>query len=718
MSPLNLKIPKFSRINKKIIDLFKKGDLKENSGKSMEILVDKLTHIGSLLRNTKIQIRLIMSFMVLTILPLSIIGYQSYSKSSGAIENKISTYSEQITDQISKNIELELNRFESYSAEIVFSDLIQTSLKNFNELSAYDKLTIINSYAKVVRDKFAFMKDLSNATLYLANGETLKYDAAGSMSDEEVKNVLKYTNENSQGRPLWGINSTANGKNVLYVSRTVNAVLGSEKLGTLIMTINESYFSSIYKTINIGENANIFILDAKGNVISSRNEELIPINKEYANKDLVSQLTSLKDGDKKTFTNKNGLVAFTYMPKYEWYIVSTIPYSFLNAESNSIRNIIISIAIGCFLFAILLSIVIARSISEPLRKLVELMKEAKNGNLTTTLVDKNTDEIADVISNFNDMVVNIRSLVKKVSTSSVDVLKNSEKIATSAERSYAVSEQVATTIQEIAKGATDQAEEISQGVNYTSLLADGINKVVSDKDNVAEVVMNTKKLTEEALSAVKMLNDKAVETTSVTDKIVTDINSLSNDMKEIKKIVKVIVGIAEQTNLLSLNAAIEAARAGAAGRGFAVVAEEVKKLADQSKEASININNIINNIQNKTQITVDTANNGSAIVKEQMSAVHKTDGAFKTIYSAMDSIAEHIENMGSSVNDIQSSKEKTLETIENISAVSEEAAATSEEVSASTQEQMAGSEELSTLAKELNEMAQELNNAVSIFKVE
>ena len=169
--------------------------------------------------------------------------------------------------------------------------------------------------------------------------------------------------------------------------------------------------------------------------------------------------------------------------------------------------------------------------------------------------------------------------------------------------------------------------------------------------------------------------------------------------------------------MLSLNAAIEAARAGEAGRGFAVVAEEVKKLADQSKDASIMINNIINAIQYKTEQTVSEANDTSEIIQEQMTAVTQTDTAFNTISKSMREISAYMKNMGDSVRSMVTLKEKTLSSIENISAVSEEAASTSQEVSASTEEQMASAEILTNLSKEMNKMAAELGAAVSLFKI-
>jgi methyl-accepting chemotaxis protein len=235
---------------------------------------------------------------------------------------------------------------------------------------------------------------------------------------------------------------------------------------------------------------------------------------------------------------------------------------------------------------------------------------------------------------------------------------------------------------------------------------------------MSSLISNTEDISVDAITKVQVLNEKANQTKDASLKIVDQIKSLNSDMVQIRKITKLMVGIAEQTNLLSLNAAIEAAHAGEAGRGFAVVADEVKKLADQSKEASIMINNIINDINNKTQEAVLEANNTSNIVQDQMVAVEQTDSAFNTISSSMKEIDQYMTNVEDSVKNMDVLRQKTLSSMENISAVSEEAAATTEEVSASTQEQMASSEVLAELARGMNFMAKELQDALSMFKID
>jgi methyl-accepting chemotaxis protein len=346
------------------------------------------------------------------------------------------------------------------------------------------------------------------------------------------------------------------------------------------------------------------------------------------------------------------------------------------------------------------------------------MRSAKEGNLTRKISDGNRDEIAEVIHNFNDMINNIKFLVSKVKDSTQNVLASSEKMLNSSEQSVIATEQIALSIQQVANGSSQQAEDVAKSVGHVNMLSEGINKVEDDMKNVSAVVLDTKFLSETAIESVKLLNEKSNKTSNATKRIVTDIIGLNTDMNEIEKIINLIVGIADQTNLLSLNAAIEAARAGEAGRGFAVVAEEVKKLADQSRNASIMISNIIGNIHQKMEKTAMEANNCMSVINEQVNAVSETERAFNTILSSMKNISSRMSNMEYSAKEMLSYKEKSLESLESVSAVSEEAAATAQEVSASAEQQIAGTELLSGLARDLSRTAEELNIAIANFKVE
>ncbi len=465
-------------------------------------------------------------------------------------------------------------------------------------------------------------------------------------------------------------------------------------------------------------------------VLASNKKEKLPKASTYIEADFSQRIIAdyqekMNSNEQQKFImeteidNKKHLVLYNPIStNKDWFIVTTIPMSFINSAAVLIRNKILVIGSVCLGIAIIISMLISISISNPLNRLVQSMRQAKKGDLTHLVGDSGKDEISEVIHNFTDMITNFKTLIQQVGQSVANVLSSASQLATSSQQSLNTSEQISITLQEVAKGASDQAMEVSKSVDYMDNLSKGISKVIDDLGDVTHIITDTNSLSNQAKKNVGILNNKADETNSSTEEIITDINSLSNDMKEITKIVKLIVGIAEQTNLLSLNAAIEAARAGEAGRGFAVVAEEVKKLAEQSKDASIMIDSIIKSINIKTQDTVSKANLTSKILKEQMLAVTETENSFNTISGSMSNLSSHMSDMQKSVEVMLGLKENVVSSMENISSVSEEAAATSQEVSASTEEQIASAEILTNLSTDLNAMAKELETAISIFKVE
>ncbi len=726
-------------------------------------IIKFFANAGGLFRNTRIQVRLIVILLLVSFVPLTITALFSFTKSSSAIENKTKVSTSEIVKLVAKNLQFEINRYQNLYNEILSDEMIQRFLaseadKEIENSIEYKTRTEPDlPYVRGLRAGFTREGEEELLTTKVANyleGKIIGAPNANGVifitkkfiinnsyvsisgRDTNFADQLKELADQADGRQFWALvrHSIDNGVH-LVTGKKVRSILPEyegKEIGYLFLVMFPAMLNDVIRDINMGEGSQVYIFTADGTNIANTNEENEAKLEPFSDSGLLEAIVKHETESRETAdsyaeivpafpTNVNSektLVAYTYYPELEWYIVGTVPYSYLQNETRAVGWFIALITVICLVVAVVFSLLIAISISTPLKKMVSIMKQVKEGDLTVNINDRGRDEISEVIRNLNEMVSNIKQLIAKVHASAQKVLSNSDEISILSERSHASSEQIALTIQEIAKGASEQAAEIAQGVNYMNNLADGINRVGSEMANVSGVVTTTRSLSQEALSAVKTLNDKAVETDAASKKIVDDIMDLSNDMKEIKKIVKMIVQIADQTNLLSLNAAIEAARAGEAGRGFAVVADEVKKLADQSKVASININDIITRILQKTELTVNTATNASEIVNQQMEAVHMADNAFNTILTAMEGISNQIESMKEAVETMISSKDSALSSIENISAVSQESAATAEEVSASTEEQMAGAEELAKYAKDLRDMAQELADAISAFKVE
>ena len=175
----------------------------------------------------------------------------------------------------------------------------------------------------------------------------------------------------------------------------------------------------------------------------------------------------------KAFSTSDGeaLVSYAPLSGSDWYVVGVIPYSYLNSESNILRNNTIIIGLISFIIAMLVALIISRSISNPLGKLVTLMKKAKEGNLDLHIADDSKDEIGEVISAFDDMVKKINILVGDVKILAENVSNNTKVIAEVSEHSYASSEEIAATMSEIAKGASDQAISVNEGMDCMNSLS-------------------------------------------------------------------------------------------------------------------------------------------------------------------------------------------------------------------------------------------------------
>ena len=679
-----------------------------------------------IIRGLKIKNRLIISYGLLVLIPLLIIGITSVFQSKNAMNNKISNYSSQIMSQIGVNISNEMSNNSNFVQTIMTDPQIQDYLESSKTTNSFSDSYKVTNLSKLINTKGSTRNDI--LSLGIIDTNNIKIGTFSSRFSDDIKKNLSDLSENSKGKFIWKSLKNPLGSYSIYISAQVNSLTNFGKnLGFAFEELSPKVLVNSFKNVNLGTNSSIVIVDSNGIVIASEDENLIGTDYKDANVigkilDTEKDLASVDDGaklQKRCFSTSNGesLVSYAPLNGSDWYVVGVIPYSYLNSDSNILRNNTLAVGLISFIIAMAVALIISRSISNPLEKLVVLMKKAKEGNLDLHIVDESKDEISEVISAFNDMVRKINTLIVDVKSLAENVSSNTKIITDVSEHSYASSEEIAATMDEITQGASEQATSASEGLDYMNKLSQEINMVNDKTQNVSLVLEKTKEMKQYAVISVETLNSKAEETNKASAKIVEDVNNLNSNVKDIKAIVELIVDIADQTNLLALNAAIEAARAGESGRGFAVVADEVRKLADKSKESSIQINKIINDIQHKTEVVVKEATSSSIIIREQMKAVEKTDTAFKTIFEGMDQIDSQLKEMVASINEIVDSKDKTKMAMESISAISEETAATTEQVSDATKEQINGSQKVAEFAQELNEVVENLNSAISQFKV-
>ena len=401
-----------------------------------------------------------------------------------------------------------------------------------------------------------------------------------------------------------------------------------------------------------------------------------------------------------------------------WYFVQAQPTRHIYDGVINIRTISISSIALAVLVAIAAGFVVAWTITRPILYIRDLLKKLEEGDLTVRSNIKGRYEMGQLSDSFNSMATNVGSLIGEVSMIGQGVQDDANNLENIAKVSAESSSGIILAVEDVAQGATSQAEDAEKATVIIRDLTAKIKETETTFSSVIETTERTKEVSAKAGDTIDKLNTSTAETISLTDNIKDDISNLVKRFEDILNIVNLIAGISDQTNLLALNAAIEAARAGEAGRGFAVVADEVRKLAEQSTVATKNISEIVNSIYDATTKTQKMIEGGTEIFDRQETAVQETDEAFKDIIGDMEGISGEIERVHVMLTGLEELQDRAIDATTSIASIAEESAAAIEEVLATAQEQNTGSNDLSYMAVNLKTVLEYLNESISGFKTE
>lgn len=355
------------------------------------------------------------------------------------------------------------------------------------------------------------------------------------------------------------------------------------------------------------------------------------------------------------------------------------------------------------------------------RRLGNLSRDlAEVGNLDLTGQDvqpTRNDEIGDMGIVIIGMRKALTQFVRQISDNSQTLAAASEELSAAVEENLRAVDTVAQSINEIAEGASQNAdnisnisatlEEISAGSQQISAGASDVN--VSTQNAVSEAGKGMDML-EELVNQNEHINQSMSEITVVT-------THLSQGSEKIKGIVDVINGIAAQTNLLALNAAIEAARAGEAGRGFAVVADEVRKLAEQSANATKDIAGIISNMGDEINVAVATVGKANKEVMTGKESALITQEGFKVIIEKLEGVKTGVEQIAVAVDETAKGTQTMVTSVEHISSIAHRTSSNAETVAASAEEQSAGMHEINANVVNLSTLAADMMAVVGKFKI-
>ncbi len=354
----------------------------------------------------------------------------------------------------------------------------------------------------------------------------------------------------------------------------------------------------------------------------------------------------------------------------------------------------------------------------PINEAMRIADSYSNGDLTARVSIDTQGDFTRFSASLDAIGESLVNLLRQVNDSIGVVSSTSQELASSTEEMNASTEQVSAAIQQISKGAQSQAAQVDETAKVMAEMADAMNKAVDEAKLASNGAQKASALASTGKTSVNSTISKMTEIDGVVKESAQVIESLGKRSEEIGQIVDVITNISDQTNMLALNAAIEAARAGEQGRGFAVVAEEVKNLAEDSREAAERIAKMIKEVQLETNKAVEAMHRGTKTAAEGMQMVNETGRTFQEIDGMTNEFLKMMLGFTDFVALQKGETQRAARSVDSIASIAEETASASEESASSTEELTASMEDMTARAQSLSEMASDLQKVAGKFKID
>lgn len=669
-----------------------------------------------------IVLKLIISFLIPVVFVI-VIGVVSYEKAATSIINNYKQSSLQSMKMMSEYMGFAFDSVELKGMQyITNADII----KYFSGIKDIDKGASIKSsiHSKLLAEQISDSL-LTNIHILSDSVDTM------TTGDYSEKNMYSSFLSSQGGKKLfekkdakYWIGSDDYLDKVLRTNKNnyaIRYVCGfSMTKACVIFDVSRKSLENIMQDLNFGEDSITGFVTADQRELilgKSGSKEGQIFSKEKFYKQAVS--SEQQSGSKDVrYKGKDYLFLSSKIGDTNAMLCTLIPEDRIISKAKDIKIITFILVTLSSLIAVLIGLFMASGIKKVIHYIIVELDKVSKGNLMVRMEVKNKDEFNALALGINCMIDNMRKLIEKVMLQTDSVTVSSDKVTGASEIFTKATQEISESIHEIQEGVSQQAQDAEKCLQQMDKLSQKIQVVSGKTEEISKIALITKDSVMGGIDSMNHLNERAVQTSQITARVRNNIELLNSKSKSISLIIETINSIAQQTNLLSLNASIEAARAGDAGRGFNVVAEEIRKLADQSMKSVKEIAELIKEIQAQTKITVTIANEADGVVSEQEEAVNHTTQSLQLLSGNVEELIGNVKLITDSIENIDSARAGTLSAIENISAVSQQTAAATISVNDTTAKQMDAVVSLNELSKELDENAQALENEVKLFVVE
>ncbi|MCT4631994.1 MAG: methyl-accepting chemotaxis protein [Firmicutes bacterium] len=654
----------------------------------------------------KLKGKLITVFLVVIVIPIVVLGFLSFTKSSEIIKDETQNISSILVDEIERSIN---NQFDTYSKSIGYlaKDDILASSDFENE--EYE-----NMVSNILEKYIESYSGADYAYIGFENQEFIVYPFA-DVSFNPKERVWYKEAVDSRGT-IWTSPYTDDATKKTVITAATPVYENDKLIGVIGIDFNITDLRKTLLGIKVGNTGSLILTDNDNTVIVHEDEELI--GKKIINEEILENIN--KSGDGRFEYSNDGVEKFAVYETLDslgWKVIVNMNLSEISSKAAPMSYLVSIVGIISAIVALIIAIGFSNSLLRKIRKLTEVMNKSKTGNLKGRFSYKGKDEINELGSDYNDMIKSISILIANTKVVIQEIFESSEELKENSKSASSSSEEMAVSVDDIAGGASMQAEGAEVCMTIASNLEKEMDKIDRVRISMIEDSQSTSGVNEKGQDLVMELKNKNDLNSMGIETINKAVTELDQNSKDIESILGVIESISEQTSLLALNASIEAARAGEHGRGFGVVAEEIRKLADQSNKATKEIKDIVYGISEKSGKAINIMEDVNLRNTDQNTAVENVMEAFKEIADAVNHMAGQIENMDQGLSEVGKIRVELINNIQNIASVSQQTSASVQQINASAEEQTGIIDGVSLSATKLNEISLELEKEINKFSL-
>lgn len=662
---------------------------------------------------TSIKFRLVSGGITLVLLPLLVIGFLSISKSSKALLEISKKQAQTIASDLAGAADQILTE-EVKLAEVIAADQqvhdVMAAVKQAGVAGATEQIA---GLYQSLGQKFTKLGEAYQGVFVS--------DAEGNLFTGVLEGGKEYKGSNVADRDYFQT-AKASGKTTIgsiVLSKTTNKLISvicvpissanQGFIGALGLVLKIDFVTGLISSRKLGETGYGFMSDKNGIILAHPVADHIlklDITKLAGMEVFVKRMLAGEKGvEEYTFKGVDKIAGFAPLTITNWYVAATQDASEFLSAAHSIRNLSLIVTLVAIVLTVIAVTYSAGLIVKPINRAIASLKDIAEGegDLTMRLDDRSKDEIGEMGSWFNTFIEKLQGIVKRIA-------ENSNLVNAS-------SDQLSSIAKELSDGAEDTSRRAANVATASEEMSANLNNVAAAMEQSSTNTNMVASAAEEMTSTINEIAENAERARSISGRAVAQAKNASEKMEELGKaaqkigmVTETITEISEQTNLLALNATIEAARAGEAGKGFAVVANEIKDLARQTAQATLDIKNQIDDVQRTTKLTVTEIDQISEVISGVNDIVATIATAVEEQTAATKEIANNIAQASQGIQEVN----------ENVSQSSAVAADITQDISRVNQAAMGISESsrsVQTSSVDLQRMAAELNTIVSSFKV-